>query len=249
MSDQKPPESLVNIDVLTRAFPRTAVKNRQGMDYVEGHTVIHRLNEATGNCWEFVVKDIASSVAGKDKDGADIVLMRAHVALTLPGLGTREHIGVQAVRAKGGEDLVKGCVTDALKKAATLFGVALELYGPDYEGAPPTAATSAPRAPANERRSPQSAPEPPIDREKVIHRLHSYVPHDALHNWAANNGVASLAEVSTDDLIALGKSFKTGGATAFMAQHAPPAGQSSIDGLDDLHAQLDRDKIAERARQ
>ena len=30
----------------------------------------------------------------------------------------------------------KGAVSDALKKAATLFGVGLELYGPDYEAAP-----------------------------------------------------------------------------------------------------------------
>ncbi len=109
--------------------------------------------------------------------------------------------------------------------------------------------TPTPQAPAQARRAPQDAPQAAPDREKVIQRLHSYVPHDVLHNWAVNtNGVPSLADVSTDDLIALGKSFKAGGATAFMAQYSPAAGQSEIDGLDDLHAQLDRDKIAERAR-
>ncbi len=52
-------------------------------------------------------------------------------------------MGVQKVSERGGEDLVKGAITDAMKKAATLFGVALELYGPDY-GAEPDAPTMTP---------------------------------------------------------------------------------------------------------
>ncbi|MDQ3657848.1 MAG: recombinase RecT, partial [Chloroflexota bacterium] len=104
------------------------------------------------------------------------------------------------------------------------------------------------QAPATIRRAPQDAPEPPIDRGKVMQRLHSYVPHDALHGWAVEKKYESVADMPIEALIDLGKSFKAGGATAFMAQHAPAAGQSSIDGLDDLHAQLDRDRAAERAR-
>lgn len=122
----------VDLDILTRAFPASAIKQRSGgggrmLDYVEGHTVIHRLNEATGNNWEMAVRSISRQDLGGGRS-----LMTAHVALTLPGLGTREHIGIQEVTANAG-DLVKGAVTDALKKAATLFGVGLELYGPDYE--------------------------------------------------------------------------------------------------------------------
>jgi hypothetical protein len=117
-----------DLSVLTAPFPAAAIKQRQGgggrmLDYVEGHSVINRLNAATGNHWDFMVDrfDI--------QDGLAI----AFVTLSLPGLGTRQHIGVQKVSTGGGEDMVKGCVTDALKKAATLFGVGIELYGVDYE--------------------------------------------------------------------------------------------------------------------
>src|SRR6478609_11570926 len=119
-------------DALGEPFPKSALKQRQGQGsrqftYVEGHTVIHRLNDATSNTWDLQIIDIDTMQLGPKS------LVRAHVALTIPGLGRREHIGVQAVDERGGEDLVKGAITDALKKAATLFGVGLELYGPDYE--------------------------------------------------------------------------------------------------------------------
>lgn len=130
--DDPEPVPAVDLGKLTEPFPAAAIKQRQAgggrtLDYVEGHTVIHRLNDATGNRWSMEVKDITS------KELAGATLMMARVALTLPGLGTREGLGVQLVHERSGEDLVKGCVTDALKKAATLFGVGLELYGPDYE--------------------------------------------------------------------------------------------------------------------
>ncbi len=90
---------------------------------MEGHSVINRLNRATGNRWDFQV--LRLWMEGK--------VLFAHVRLELPGLGSREHIGVQVIDANAGEDIAKGAVTDALKKAATLFGVAIELYGDDYE--------------------------------------------------------------------------------------------------------------------
>lgn len=139
----------VDLAKLTTPFPADAIKTRwadkrqtRRLSYVEGHTVIHRLNDATGNCWDLEIKSIEARPVGT------ATLMTAHVALTLPGLGTREHFGVQLVYEGGGEDLSKGCVTDAIKKCATLFGVGLELYGPDYEDAehdpPPSSTRSAP---------------------------------------------------------------------------------------------------------
>jgi hypothetical protein len=131
---------MVDLEKLTEPFPLTAHKQRQvqgkPITYVEGHTVIRRLNDSTGNNWSMEVKDVTSKdVASTDREGRPVknTLMVAHVALTIPGHGTREGLGVQMVHERGGEDLVKGCITDALKKAATLFGVGLELYGPDYE--------------------------------------------------------------------------------------------------------------------
>lgn len=121
----------VNLDILTQPFPAQAIKQRtvgggRSLSYVEGHTVIHRLNAATNYRWDMEVLDLTSMAIGP------ATVLRAHVRLTIPGLGSREHVGVQAIADRAGEDLVKGAVTDALKKCATLFGVGLELYGPDY---------------------------------------------------------------------------------------------------------------------
>ena len=120
----------VNLEELTKPFPPEALKWRwadrnqtRKFTYVETHTVIRRLNDVTGNCWDFRVTKM-------DLHGD---LWVASGELTIPGLGTRFGIGVQRVSERGGEDLVKGVASDCLKKCATLFGVGLELYGPDYE--------------------------------------------------------------------------------------------------------------------
>jgi hypothetical protein len=114
---------------LQEPFPREAIKQREGgrgkmLDYVEMHTVVRRLNAATGGTWDF-------AVLGEAREGD---LLKATCRLSIPGLGSREHVGVQKVSDRGGEDLHKGAISDALKKCATLFGVGLELYGEDYEG-------------------------------------------------------------------------------------------------------------------
>ncbi len=144
----------MSVDVLYREFPAVAIKERtvgggRKLSYVEGHSVIHRLNEATGNRWDLSVRAIDQMQIGTQ------TIVRAHVALSIPGLGTREHIGVQAVADRSGEDLVKGAITDALKKAATLFGVGLHLYGPDYEAG--EVAHAAPPPPAVVREAVRSA--------------------------------------------------------------------------------------------
>lgn len=152
----------VDIAKLTAEFPPEAIKQRKGggnksLSYVEGHSVINRLNAATGNNWTFTVDRL-------DQQG-DLFL--AFVTLTLPGMGSRSHIGVQRFAANSGEDLIKGAITDALKKAATLFGVGIELYGDDYE----------------------EHPEPPVTERtmKVLHALGAKkgFDHAAIHNAAA----------------------------------------------------------------
>lgn len=113
---------------LSEPFPRNAIRQRQGgggkmLDYIDTPTAIRRLNRVCGNwSWKINTVDFRNN------------LCIVTGTLTIPGLGSRDGIGVQMVNEKGGEDLVKGGSSDALKKAATLFGMALELYGPDYEG-------------------------------------------------------------------------------------------------------------------
>lgn len=192
---------------LGEPFPETAIQTRPGgrgtqLRYVEGHTVIHRLNDATGNRWNFSVDKIERTQL--DEQNA---LLMAYVTLEIPGLGTRSHIGVQSVNARGGEDLVKGAVTDALKKAATLFGVGLELYGPDYEAGEMPAAT-----PARTRStSANTAPGVPVavpttvddwsafwkaveglgyprDKKELERRMGASLPQDAAFAWEVFQG-------------------------------------------------------------
>lgn len=118
---------------LMTPFPSEAIKTRKGaggkdLRYVEGFTVINRLIAATDNQYDF-------SILGRDLfPFGDKQLAVAHVRLCIPGLGCKEHIGVQIVSEReGNEDVWKGAVTDALKKAATLHGVGQHLYGKNNE--------------------------------------------------------------------------------------------------------------------
>lgn len=124
---------------LGEPFPPDAIKKRDGgqgrkFDYVDTATVIRRLNHVTakhGLEW-------SATVVSTEWKGD---LLIETVQLTIEGLGSRCGKGVQKVSERGGEDLAKAGISDALKKAATLFGVALELYGPDYEYGDPAPAT------------------------------------------------------------------------------------------------------------
>lgn len=119
---------------LKKPFPRTAVKQRsQGgkdFDYIEGHTAINRLIEATDN--QFDVKVVGApweTTFGKSNNRALCVV----VEVTIEGLGTRSGIGVAELNSAGSADQLKGAVTDGMKKAASQFNMAAELYGEDYE--------------------------------------------------------------------------------------------------------------------
>lgn len=131
--------SEVNHGILARPFPKEAIKQRKGnggiyLNYVETHTVIRRLIEATGNCFDFRVLNI------DQKDG----LVIATVELHIPGLGTRQHCGTARVVGGNDEDTVKCAISDAVKKVASLaMPSLLALYGPDYEAEQPQPAAQA----------------------------------------------------------------------------------------------------------
>jgi hypothetical protein len=97
------------------------------LDYVDTATVIRRLNDATDNKWSFEMTK--SEIVGWGQGQLLIV----YGALHIPDLGSRAGTGVQLLNVQAGEDTIKGALSDCLKKCATLFGVGLELYGPDLE--------------------------------------------------------------------------------------------------------------------
>lgn len=144
------------LEALGRPFPPNAIERRAGAggrlyDYVAAETVIRRLNSATSGEWSFVI-------TGHEWRGE---LLITWGELTIPGLGTRSGTGVQKVTANAGEDIIKGSASDCLKKCATQFGVALELYGPDLEAGeahqptmPPQHARRPPEAPKRDHAAP-----------------------------------------------------------------------------------------------
>lgn len=142
-------------EILTRPFPADAIKQREGgwdrknncalyFDYVGIEAVIRRLIEATGNHYEFRVDRLEAptihwSKYNKDTgayEDKECTLYTAWVSLTIDGC-TRQHIGT--CRDDGNvDDGAKGAVSDGLKKAATLWGVALDLYDKPVQRGEPT---------------------------------------------------------------------------------------------------------------
>lgn len=122
----------VDWKVLRRAFPKESHKTKdigrgRSFTYVDGATVIRRLIQGAGNLWSFEI--VGTPWKEKTARGeVEKVICR----LTIDGT-SREHVGVQELGNSGADAEAKGAVTDALKKCATLFGIGLELYGPDYD--------------------------------------------------------------------------------------------------------------------
>lgn len=190
---------------LGKPFPKSAIKQRKGgggmYDYVETETVIRRLNDCTPE-WSFRIVQFESK--------GDLFL--AVGELTIPGLGTRSGIGVQVVKPNSGEDLTKGAGSDALKKAATLFGVALELYGPDLEAAAQNVSAPTrpqPTEPAKPRPPQPTAEISPTPTRQADDSPIPVVDWTALKVWIRDEGmtrqgvlamlkVESLSELAAD---------------------------------------------------
>lgn len=115
-------------DLLTRPFRQDQLKQRKGnlgktVTYVEIASVIERLNEACDS-WDFEV------VKYEAKDGEAIVLGK----LTADGVTKMAFGGASITVDKEGSivslaDDLKSAMADAVKKAASMLGVGLELYG------------------------------------------------------------------------------------------------------------------------
>ena len=146
----------MNRQLLEKPFEPAQIRQRKGrngmLDYVEGHSVIHRLNEALDGAWSFEIM--------QHEIREDEVLVLAK--LTAEGI-TKMNFGVSQVtreRDSGalvslGDDL-KAAATDSLKKCATFFGVGLHLYAEKPLAGRGPIARSVPAPP-----TPMSVPRPP----------------------------------------------------------------------------------------
>lgn len=137
-------DSLLNerqTELLWRATPAKHIQQREGrggqtFDYVSIQYVEMYLNAMTGHDWDFKIKEwkvlesqilvlgsLTMRFGGKKADRAEV---------------TKEQFGSGEVKyKKGTKDMVdladdlKAAASDALKKCASLFGVAWDVYGKD----------------------------------------------------------------------------------------------------------------------
>lgn len=132
---QREPEMI--LDLLSRRFRPELIQQRKiggrQVSYVSVSAVIERLNRAC-NSWHF-------RIAARERDTMILNRWNAETRkaeprevsvsvvvgeLTIPEIGTRQAIGVQAVDDGSGDDLLKGAASDSLKKAASMFGVSID---------------------------------------------------------------------------------------------------------------------------
>lgn len=109
------------------------IKMKNGLSYISGDTVTRLLNKAFLYRWSFEVVEtrVVQSQAKKNETSTQGSVVQVHGRLTVPGWGVREQWGSQPL--VGGSDVqehaFKSAATDAMKKCASLFGIALDLYG------------------------------------------------------------------------------------------------------------------------
>jgi len=138
----------MNRELLEKPFDPSQIKQRKGsfgdvLDYIEGASVIQRLNEAFNGDWMFEVLD-------HHVYDDEVVVLGKLTAAQISKCQFGKSKITRATKDNSiislGDDL-KAAATDSLKKCATLFGVGLHLYfDPPKNGSQPAAA---PRSPGN----------------------------------------------------------------------------------------------------
>jgi hypothetical protein len=162
----------VNKDILRRPFPPELVKQREGqngktLSYLETHVVIERLNEGCDG-WSFEVVEhhvykVEVVVVGKLTADGVIKMAFGGSAITFTNAGKVVSLA----------DDLKAAASDALKKAASMLGVGLELYAKRGATSAAQSATPSPqntgRDPA--RRGPETAPPGDVATDKQINTI------------------------------------------------------------------------------
>ncbi len=126
--------------LLTRPFNDIKTRpgrNGQSISYVEAHSIVQRLNDALAGDWSFRVLE------HDVREGEVIVLGELRAGdVVKQAFGGSEVTRTREGKVVSIADDLKAAATDALKKAATLMGVALQLHGVD---APPQRVHAGPK--------------------------------------------------------------------------------------------------------
>lgn len=156
-------------EVIESPLKKEWIKQRElggkKLDYIEGGRVKKLLNEAFDYKWSFDIKSIEfkDSYMKKGRYDKEPVPQPPYVLvigeLIVPGFGSRPGVGSKVIQFGEGADqqsqAVKSALTDALKVAASNFGIALDLYLDDVEYDTSTS------QPVNQPSSQSAAPKQP----------------------------------------------------------------------------------------
>ena len=173
-------------DILRRPFPPELIRQREGQDgkmlsYLETHVVITRLNEGC-DAWSFEVVQhhvyrVEVVVVGKLTADGVVKMAFGGSAITFNRAGKVVSLA----------DDLKAAASDALKKAASMLGVGLELYARRGATTGPPAGQQATGS-ASARDTPGAVPARDTATEKQI---------------ATISGICRRKNVSRERLVAL----------------------------------------------
>lgn len=118
-------------EILVQEFAPNLIKQRPGfgggyLSYVEGHHYIKRFNEAFDYDWSFSIKH---HHVGNDEVYVVVTINVKDVS--------KEAFGSSLRKGKSVGDALKSASTDALKKAASMFGIGLHLYDSESDAVAP----------------------------------------------------------------------------------------------------------------
>lgn len=124
----------MNRELLEKPFDPDQIKQREGnfgkmLGYVEGHSIIQRLNDSFEANWSFAI--LKHEIL---KDTDEVVVLGE---LSSNGIVKTQFGSSRITRARETGEMIsladdlKAAATDSLKKAATLLGVGLHLYSRD----------------------------------------------------------------------------------------------------------------------
>ena len=160
--------------ILSQRTPDSEIRVRVGrggmkLKYTDGPYVIRTLNAAFGWDWDFVA-DSEELLTNNGKPFE--VKVRGSLTVRMGGRSiTKTQYGCQPIEMlKNGEapvslgDAYKGAATDAMKKCASLLGVALDLYDSDYKAEKYADAAEPEPVPVSQPRGDyhETAPEHPV---------------------------------------------------------------------------------------
>jgi len=192
--------------ILTQKTPRAVIKHRPGpggkkLSYVEHAWVTSTLNQAFGWAWSW---DIVEWRLMPEDFPVEVFVLGKLTIHTARGDLVKSQFGSSAIkRNRAGEPLsigddLKAASSDALKKTASLLGLALDLYSDDVYTANPDSGNG--RVHNGAFRSPSAAIDWAMDQGAFDNRQHAQNAYHKLKEEKQPTTASEMAELWRADV-------------------------------------------------